>query len=99
MELMLMGLGGCMGYDVLTILRRMRMEVTGYRLHLEGKRADDPPAVYTEVRLEHVIAGKDLEPEKVERALALAADRYCSAWAMFAKTAKLTNSYRIEGTS
>lgn len=96
MELMLLSLGGCMGYDMITILRRMRQEVTGYRLRLMGERSDDPPAVYTSVRLEHLIVGKGLEPDKVERALALAADRYCSAWAMFARTAKLSNSFRIE---
>ncbi len=96
MELLLVGLGGCMGYDMTMILRRMRQEVTGYRLSLAGERAEDLPSVYTSVKLHHVITGNNLNPDKVERALALATERYCSAWAMFSKTAKLTNSYQIE---
>ena len=96
MELMLLGLGFCMGYDMVMILRRMRKEVTGYRIHLSGKRAEEPPTVYTEVTLEHVLTGKGISPESVERALELAEHKYCSASAMFSKTATLIHTYRIE---
>lgn len=96
MELMLLGLGFCMGYDMVMILRRMRKEVTGYRIQLSGKRAKDPPSVYTEVTLDHVITGKGIFKEAVERALELAEHKYCSASAMFSKTATLIHTYRIE---
>ncbi len=96
MELMLLGLGCCMGYDMVMILRRMRHEVTGYQIHLTGQRADEPPGVYTEVALEHVITGRGISRESVERALDLAENKYCSASAMFSKTATLINQYRIE---
>ncbi len=96
MELMLLGLGCCMGYDMVLILRRMRKEVTGYQIRLTGQRADDPPSVYTEVTLEHVITGRAISPDSMERALELAEHKYCSASAMFSKTAKLVNKYRIE---
>jgi putative redox protein len=96
MELMLLGLGCCMGFDMVLILRRMRKEVTGYEIHLTGQRNDEPPSVYTEVSLEHVITGRGISKESVERALELAEGKYCSASAMFSKTAKLTNTYRIE---
>jgi putative redox protein len=99
MELMLLGLGFCMGYDMVMILRRMRKEVTGYRIQLNGKRADEPPSVYTEVTLEHVVTGKGISRESVERALELAEHKYCSASAMFAKTATLINTYAIEEAS
>ena len=99
MELMLLGLGFCLGYDMVMILRRMRKEVTGYRIQLTGKRAEEPPSVYTEVTLEHVITGKEIPKEAVERALELAEHKYCSASAMFAKTATLVNTYRIEEAS
>ena len=99
MELMLLGLGSCIAYDTLMILRRMRYEVSRYQVRLAGQRAEEPPAVYTSVRLEHVIAGRDIPEDAVQRALALAENRYCSAWAMFSKTARLTNSYRIEASS
>jgi putative redox protein len=96
MELMLLGLGFCMGYDMVVILRRMRKEVTGYQLRLTGRRSEEPPGVYTEVTLEHVLTGKGISPESVERALELAEHKYCSASAMFSKTATLINTYRIE---
>jgi putative redox protein len=96
MELMLLGLGMCMGYDMVMILRRMRKEVSGYEIQLTGQRAEDPPSIYTAVTLEHVITGKGLSEASVERALDLAENKYCSASAMFAKTATLTNTFRIE---
>jgi len=96
MELMLLGLGFCMGYDMVMILRRMRKEVTGYQIRLTGQRPEEPPSVYTEVTLEHTLTGKGISPEAVERALELAEYKYCSASAMFSKTATLINTYRIE---
>jgi len=58
MELMLLGLGGCMAFDVLMILRKMRQEISSYTIHLEGIRADEPPRVYTEVRMNHIFKGR-----------------------------------------
>jgi putative redox protein len=98
MELMLLGLGSCIAYDTLMILRRMRQRVTSYQVSLIGERAEDPPAVYTTVTLEHVIAGRNVSEDSVQRALALAEDKYCAAWAMFSKTARLFNSCRIEAS-
>jgi putative redox protein len=88
-----------MGFDMVMILRRMHKEVTGYRIQLNGKRAEEPPSVYTEVTLKHVVTGKRISKESVERALELAEHKYCSASAMFAKTATLINTYRIEEAS
>jgi putative redox protein len=96
MELVLLGLGFCMGYDMVMILRRMRKEVSGYQIRLTGQRSAEPPSVYTQVTLEHVITGKGIPKESVERALELAEHKYCSASAMFSKTAALINTYRIE---
>jgi putative redox protein len=95
MELMLLGLGGCMALDVLLILQKMRQEVTSYTLRLKGERADDPPKVYTVVDLEHLFQGPNLKAQSVQRAIELAEQTYCSASAMFSKTAKITNSFRI----
>jgi putative redox protein len=95
MELMLLGLGGCMAYDMLMILRRMREDITGYQLKLVGQRADDPPTVYTDVTLEHTITGFGVNEANVKRALNLAESKYCSASAMFSKTAKLNHTLRI----
>jgi putative redox protein len=95
MELLLLGLGGCMAFDVLMILRKMRLEVASYTLNLEGERAEDPPRVYTSVRLEHTFKGAGLKAESIKRAIELAESTYCSASSMFAKTARITNSFRI----
>ena len=95
MELMLLGLGGCMAFDVLMILQRMRKTVTSYRLNIEAERADTPPRVYTEVRLEHLFQGEGLTEAAIQRALNLAETSYCSAHAMFAKTARISNTFRI----
>ncbi|MHB1130871.1 MAG: OsmC family protein [Chloroflexota bacterium] len=95
MELMLLALGGCMAYDMLMILRRMREDVTSYELKLDGTRADEPPTVYTNVTLEHTITGVGINEANVKRALNLAESKYCSASAMFSKTAKLTHSLNI----
>ena len=95
MELMLLGLGGCLAYDVLMILRRMREDVTGYQLNLVGERAEDPPSVHTTVTLEHIVTGKGISESSLKRALSLAESKYCSASAMFAKTARLIHTVRV----
>ena len=95
MELMLLGLGGCMALDVLLILRRMRKQVAAYRVQMQAERAEDPPRVYTEVKMEHIFQGENLEASAVQRAIELAESTYCSGSAMFAKTAKITNTFRI----
>ena len=95
MELMLLGLGGCMAFDVLMILRKMRQDVRAYRLQIQAERAVDPPRVYTEVRMEHVFQGEGLKTSSIQQAIDLAESTYCSASAMFAKTAKITNTFRV----
>lgn len=95
MELMLLGLGGCMAFDVLMILRKMRQDVRAYRLQIQAERADDPPRVYTEVRMQHVFQGEGLKSSSVQQAIDLAESTYCSASAMFAKTAKITNTFHL----
>ncbi len=95
MELMLLGMAGCMSLDVVLILKRMRKPVTRYRVEVTAERAEDPPRVYTEARLEHVIGGPGLDAASVQRAIELAETTYCSGAAMFAKTAKVRNTFRL----
>jgi putative redox protein len=95
MELLLLGLGGCMAFDVLMILRRMHQEITGYQVKLVADRVEEPPRVYSAVKFEHTITGFDVSEASVKRALSLAENKYCSASAMFAKTAKLTHTFLI----
>jgi putative redox protein len=94
MELMLLGLGSCSAFDVMMILKRGREQVTDCVVELEGQRAETDPKVYTSVELVYKVAGKNLDRSKVERAVNLSAEKYCSASKMFSMTAKLT--HRIE---
>jgi len=95
MELMLLGLGACSAVDVIHILRKGRQAVTDCTVDLEGERAEADPKVFTGVHLRYTVTGHDLAPAKVERAVALSAEKYCSASAMFAKTAAITHSIEI----
>ena len=95
MELLLMGLGGCTGMDVISILRKKRLQVTGYEVHVTGIRAEDHPMVFVEISVEHVVTGHHIQPEAVARAIQLSEERYCGAGAMLGKVAHLTHTFRI----
>lgn len=95
MELLLVGLGGCTGMDVISILRKKRQQVTGYEVHVTGIRAEDHPMVFVEITVEHIVTGYHLQPEAVERAIQLSKQRYCGAGAMLGKVAHLTHTFRI----
>ncbi|HCH63955.1 MAG: peroxiredoxin [Deltaproteobacteria bacterium] len=79
MELLLLGVGGCASYDVVTILQKARQPVTGCTARVEAERAAEPPKVFTRVNLHFVVEGHGLSDAKVERAVHLSADKYCSA--------------------
>lgn len=95
MEMLLVGLGGCTGMDVISILRKKRQQVTGYEVHVSGIRAEDHPMVFVEITVEHIVTGHDVQPEAVERAIQLSKERYCGAGAMLGKVAHLTHTFRI----
>ncbi len=95
MEMLLLGLGGCTGMDVISILRKMRQDVTGYEIRLSGERATEHPKVFTAIVVEHVVRGRGLSEESVRRAVELSATRYCSAAAMLGKVARIDERYRM----
>ncbi|MBX6770496.1 MAG: OsmC family protein [Chloroflexi bacterium] len=95
LELMLLALGGCTGMDVISILRKMRQEVTAYEVRLQGSRAETHPRVFTAITVEHVVRGHAVSPEAVRRAVELSATRYCPASAMLGKVARITEAYRV----
>lgn len=79
MELVLMGVGGCSSFDVVTILKKGREDVTGCKCVLHAERADEPPRVFTVVTMHFVVTGRNLNESKVARAVELSAEKYCSA--------------------
>ena len=99
MELVLIGLGGCSAYDVVEILEKGREAVEGVVVELEADRAPEPPKVFTRVHLHYVVTGRGLARAKVERAIKLSAEKYCSASAMLAKTAAITHDFELIDTA
>ncbi|PKN20332.1 MAG: peroxiredoxin [Deltaproteobacteria bacterium HGW-Deltaproteobacteria-6] len=79
-ESLLLSLAGCMGIDVVTILTKMRIALTGFRMEIAGERNPAPPQYYRVVEMVLHIAGENLDPGKVERAIALSKDKYCSVY-------------------
>ena len=98
MELLLVGMAGCTGMDVLAILRKKRQAITDFAVHVRGTRRDEHPKVYTEIEVEYVVRGHAVNPKAVERAIELSQTKYCSASATLATTAAVRTSYRIEAT-
>lgn len=95
MEMLLLGLGGCSAFDVMMILKRGREKVTDCVVELDGERATTDPKVFTKISLRYIITGHALDRKKVERAVSLSAEKYCSASAMMAKTATIEHSIEI----
>ena len=95
MEMLLMGLGGCTAFDVVTILRKGRHQVMACEVDIEAERAGTVPKVFTKIRIHFSLTGIDLPDEAVKRAVALSAEKYCSASIMFGKTAEITHDYEI----
>lgn len=96
MEMVLLGMGGCTAYDVLSILRKARQQVTGCRVELQAERAEQPPQVFTHIHVHFIVSGKALSKEHIQRAINLSAEKYCSASVMLGKTAEITHDFEVE---
>ena len=95
MEMMLIGMGGCTSFDVVTILKRSRQQITGCIAEIEATRADEIPKVFTSIHIHFLIRGIDLQEKAVERAVELSANKYCSASIMLGKSVKITHDFVI----
>ncbi len=91
MEVMLIGMGGCTAIDVVSMLKKQRQDIVGVEVSLVGERAAEHPMVYTDVKLVYTVRGRKLNKALVERAVSLSDEKYCSATAMFKKSAKVTH--------
>jgi putative redox protein len=97
MEMLLLGTGGCSIYDVISMLKKSRQQITDCRVELEAERADEVPAVFTKINLHFVVTGFALKEAQVKRAVELSAEKYCSASIMLAAAGvEVTHSYAIE---
>jgi putative redox protein len=95
MELVLIGTGGCTAFDVMEILRKGRQAVEDCTVELEAERAAEAPRVFTKIVMRFVVTGRGLSRQAVERAVALSAEKYCSASIMLAKTAEIVREVEI----
>jgi putative redox protein len=93
-ELALLALGGCTGFDVISILRKKRQTVTGYEIELHAEQNPEPPSHFTRVEIKHRLRGR-IDPEAVRRAIHLSETKYCAVGAMISKTAKIETTFEI----
>ena len=98
MELILIGTGGCSAYDVVHILEKGREPVDDVVCDVTAERAETDPKVFTKIHLHFTVTGRGLNPAKVERAVGLSIEKYCSASAMMAKTAEVTHGFEVIDT-
>jgi len=100
MEMLLMGMGGCASFDVVSILQKSRQAVTDCRCELTAERADAVPSVFTKIHLHFVVSGEGLKENHVKRAVGLSAEKYCSASIMLAKGGvEISHSYEVVATA
>ncbi|MDW4548784.1 OsmC family protein [Defluviimonas sp. D31] len=99
MELVLIGTGGCSAYDVVSILEKGRQRIEDCVVELDADRAETDPKVFTRIHMHFIVKGRGLEPAKVERAINLSVEKYCSASAIMARSATLTHDFEVIDTT
>ena len=95
MELLLIGIGGCSGMDVVSILKKKRQDITGIEVNVRGEEAEDYPKKYTGITLEFIVRGRNISEDAVKKAIDLSMNKYCSVKATIEGSAKVNFSYRI----
>lgn len=96
MEMVLMGMGGCASFDVMSMLKKARQDVTDCVAQLEAERADDIPSVFTRIHLHFVVTGRGLKESQVKRAIELSAEKYCSASIMLGRAGvEISHDYEV----
>jgi putative redox protein len=98
MEMLLIGMAGCTAFDVVHILEKGREPITGCEVEAEAERAPTEPKVFTRIHVRYRVSGKSLARDKVERAVALSVEKYCSATIMLAKSATVTHEIEVVNT-
>ncbi len=96
MEMLLLGLGGCTSFDVMSILNKQRLNVVDCVADIEAERADTIPSVFTKIHVHFRVSGRGLKDSAVERAVKLSAEKYCSASIMLEQGGvEITHSYSV----
>lgn len=96
-ELLLIGLGGCSGMDIVSILKKKKQDIRGLEIKVRGEKADNYPKRFTEMEIEFIVTGNNISEDAVKRAVELSMDKYCSVKATLEGSVKISFSYRIVG--
>ena len=97
MEMLLIGMGGCASFDVMSMLKKSRQDVRDCRCELQAERVDAVPAVFEKITMNFIVSGKGLKEAHIKRAVELSAEKYCSASIMMEKAGvEIVHAYQIE---
>lgn len=95
-DALLLSLAGCMGIDVVSFLKKMRVEIANFKMDIIGERNPTPPQYYKTIEMVLYIAGKNLDPKKVDRAVSLSHEKYCSVYNSLRKDMDVKVKYILE---
>ena len=95
MQLLLVGLAGCTGVDIVSILQKKRVQLSDMQVKVRAKRASDYPMIWTDIHVTYLLWGENIRPKDVEQAVQLSEEKYCSVVIMLGKSAKITSEYQI----
>lgn len=95
MQLLLVGLAGCTGMDIVSILQKKKLEIADFKIEVEARRADTFPMIWTDIRVMYLLWGDCIQTKDVEQAIRLSEEKYCSVSIMLGKSARITSSYQI----
>ncbi|ALE02242.1 OsmC family protein [Candidatus Pseudothioglobus singularis] len=95
MEMLLLGVAGCTMIDVVTTLKKMRQDLSHCETKINAERATDHPKVFTNIHIQFTVKGKDLDSKKVDKAITLSAEKYCSASIMLGEMATITHDFEV----
>ncbi len=98
MEMLLIGMGACTSFDVVTILKKARQPIVDCVAEIQAERANEIPKVFTKIHVHFVVTGDGLNEAQVERAVKLSAEKYCSASIMLSKSVDITHGFEIKAT-
>lgn len=99
MEMLLIGMGGCTSFDVVTILKKSRQKIADCVAQITAERTDEIPKVFTTIHVNFIVTGEDLNEKQVARAVKLSAEKYCSASIMLGKACEITHGYEIKAVN
>ncbi len=94
-ELVLMALASCTGIDVVSILKKMKVEFDSFEIGVEAEVAENHPKIYTKINIEYRIRGKNIPADKLERAIKLSQETYCSVTNQLRPSAEISYRYKV----